>query len=100
MISSAMIVDGLSWWQSWLCVWFGYLLAATFIVLSARLGAVYHVSFPVGIRASFGVWGSLWPILNRAVMACIWYGVQSWIGGMWEPSLRLVVDMLKAADSF
>lgn len=81
MISSAMIVDGLSWWQSWICVWFGYFLAAVFVCLSARIGAVYHVSFPVGTRASFGVWGSLWPVLNRAVMACIWYGVQSWIGG-------------------
>ena len=32
-------------------------------------------------RASFGIWGSLWPVFNRAAMACIWYGVQSWIGG-------------------
>ncbi|PGH13911.1 hypothetical protein AJ79_03326 [Helicocarpus griseus UAMH5409] len=81
MISSAMIVEGLSWWQSWICVWFGYFIAAAFLCLSARIGAVYHVSFPVGIRASFGIWGSLWPVFNRAAMACIWYGVQSWIGG-------------------
>ncbi|KAK2751551.1 hypothetical protein FQN55_000272 [Onygenales sp. PD_40] len=81
MISSAMIVEGLSWWQSWICVWFGYFIAAAFLVLSARIGATYHISFPVGIRASFGIWGSLWPVFNRAAMACIWYGVQSWIGG-------------------
>ncbi|KKZ68318.1 NCS1 family nucleobase:cation symporter-1 [[Emmonsia] crescens] len=81
MISSAMIVEGLSWWQSWICVWLGYFIAAVFLCLSARIGAVYHISFPVGIRASFGVWGSMWPVFNRAAMACIWYGVQSWIGG-------------------
>ncbi|OJD11889.1 hypothetical protein AJ78_07432 [Emergomyces pasteurianus Ep9510] len=81
MISSAMIVEGLSWWQSWICVWFGYFFAAVFLCLSARIGAVYHISFPVGIRASFGIWGSMWPVFNRAAMACIWYGVQSWIGG-------------------
>ncbi|ODQ68688.1 putative nucleobase permease [Nadsonia fulvescens var. elongata DSM 6958] len=46
-----------------------------------RPGAVYHISFPVVSRASFGVWGSFWPVINRVVMACIWYGVQSWIGG-------------------
>lgn len=36
---------------------------------------------PVVTRASFGIWGSLWPVFNRAAMACVWYGVQSWIGG-------------------
>lgn len=81
MISGAMIVDGLSWWQSWLCVWIGYAIAACFVVATGRLGAVYHVGFPVAGRASFGIWGSLWPVFNRAVMACIWYGVQSYIGG-------------------
>ncbi|EER37486.1 uracil permease [Histoplasma capsulatum var. duboisii H88] len=90
MISSAMVVEGLSWWQSWICVWFGYFVAAIFLCLSARIGAVYHISFPVGIRASFGVWGSMWPIFNRVAMACIWYGVQSWIG-VFPPSGSLCI---------
>ncbi|KAL2854140.1 permease for cytosine/purines, uracil, thiamine, allantoin-domain-containing protein [Aspergillus pseudodeflectus] len=81
MISSSMIVDGLSWWQSWICVWVGYFLAACFVCLTGRIGAVYHISFPVVCRSSFGVWGSLWPVLNRTVMAIIWYGVQGFIGG-------------------
>ncbi|KAL3467981.1 permease for cytosine/purines, uracil, thiamine, allantoin-domain-containing protein [Aspergillus heterothallicus] len=81
MISSSMIVDGLSWWQSWICVWIGYFLAACFVCLTGRIGAVYHISFPVVCRSSFGVWGSLWPVLNRTVMAIIWYGVQGFIGG-------------------
>ncbi|KAG9236402.1 permease for cytosine/purines, uracil, thiamine, allantoin-domain-containing protein [Amylocarpus encephaloides] len=82
MISSSMIVQaGLSWWQSWLCVWIGYSIAACFIVLTGRIGATYHISFPVASRSSFGIWGALWPVFNRAAMACIWYGVQAWIGG-------------------
>ena len=81
MIASASIIDGLSWWQAWLCVWIGYFIAGFFICLTGRIGATYHIAFPVVNRASFGIWGSLWPVLNRAVMACIWYGVQSWIGG-------------------
>ncbi|ORY17106.1 uracil permease [Clohesyomyces aquaticus] len=81
MISSSMIVAGLSWWQSWLCVWFGYSIAACFVCMTGRIGATYHISFPVVSRASFGIWGALWPIFNRAAMACIWYGVQAWIGG-------------------
>jgi NCS1 family nucleobase:cation symporter-1 len=81
MISSSMIVSGLSWWQSWLCVWVGYFVAGSFIVLSGRIGATYHIGFPVVARSSFGIFGSLWPVFNRAAMACVWYGVQAWIGG-------------------
>ncbi|PYH48400.1 nucleobase cation symporter-1 family protein [Aspergillus saccharolyticus JOP 1030-1] len=81
MISSSMIVDGLSWWQSWICVWVGYFIAACFVCLTGRIGAVYHISFPVACRASFGIWGSFWPVFNRAAMAVVWYGVQGYIGG-------------------
>ena len=74
MIASTMITaNGLSWWQAWICVWIGYSVAACFICLTGRIGAVYHISFPVAVRASFGIWGSLWPVLNRTVMSCIWY---------------------------
>ncbi|KAK4186427.1 permease for cytosine/purines, uracil, thiamine, allantoin-domain-containing protein [Podospora australis] len=81
MISASMIVGGLSWWQSWLCVWIGYAISGCFIVLTGRIGATYHIGFPVVARSSFGIWGSLWPVFNRAAMACIWYGVQAYIGG-------------------
>ncbi|KAK7192144.1 uracil permease [Paraphaeosphaeria sporulosa] len=81
MISGSNIADGLSWWQSWICVWLGYSIAACFVCLTGRIGATYHISFPVVSRSSFGIWGALWPVFNRAAMACIWYGVQGWIGG-------------------
>lgn len=92
-----MIIGGLSWWQSWIwceplfycsetslkvtSVWIGYFISACFICLTGRIGATYHIGFPVVSRSSFGIWGSLWPVFNRAAMACVWYGVQSWIGG-------------------
>ncbi|KAI0970101.1 permease for cytosine/purines, uracil, thiamine, allantoin-domain-containing protein [Xylaria arbuscula] len=81
MISSTSIVNGLSWWQAWLSVWLGYSIAGAFVCLTGRIGATYHIGFPVVNRASFGIWGSLWPVLNRAVLAAFWYGVQSYIGG-------------------
>lgn len=71
-----MIVDGLSWWQSWLCVWIGYSIAGLFVCLLGRIGSIYRIPFAVANRSSFGIWGSFWPILNRASMAVIWYGVQ------------------------
>jgi len=69
MIASSMITLGLSPWQAWGCVWIGYSLVAPFIVLNARPGAILHVTFPVVARMSFGIWGSLWCVFNRAAMA-------------------------------
>lgn len=96
-----MVQLGLSWWQAWICVWIGYSVVAPFIVLNARPGAIFHITFPVVARTSFGLYGSLWPVFNRGVMAwyvrraiavkcecsarnhvaSIWYGVQASIGG-------------------
>ncbi|EEB09504.1 uracil permease [Schizosaccharomyces japonicus yFS275] len=81
MIAGTTIQAGLSWWESWICVWVGYLFCGILVAITGRAGAVYHAPFPMLVRSSFGTWGSLWPILNRAVLACIWYGVQAWIGG-------------------
>ncbi len=80
-IAALSITAGLAWWQAWLAVIFGYAVVAFFVVLNARAAAVYHIGFPVFIRSSFGLWGSFWPVLQRAVMACVWQGVQAWLGG-------------------
>lgn len=81
MIVSSMITAGLSWWQAWICVWIGYGIVGPFLVANARPGAIFHITFPAVARTSFGLFGSLWCTFNRAAMACIWYGVQAWIGG-------------------
>lgn len=44
-------------------------------------GAIFGLTFPSVCRTTFGVFGSLWPVFNRAVMACVWWGVQAWLGG-------------------
>ena len=70
MIASSMITSGgLAWWHAWLCVWIGYFVAAVFICATGRIGATYHIPFPVVARSGFGIWGSLWPVFNRAAMA-------------------------------
>ncbi|KAI0032862.1 permease for cytosine/purines, uracil, thiamine, allantoin-domain-containing protein [Vararia minispora EC-137] len=106
MIVSSMIGLGLSWWQAWVCVWIGYGIVAPFIVANARPGAVFHITFPVVARTSFGLWGSLWCVFNRGAMACIWYGVQASIGGtcmkvmlraMW-PSVQNIPNHLSASS--
>lgn len=80
-IASAGVVSGLSWWQALIATALGYSLAAPFLIANGRSGAVFHVKFPVVARASFGVYGAYWVVLNRTVMSCVWWGVQAWIGG-------------------
>ncbi|QLL34459.1 hypothetical protein HG536_0G03210 [Torulaspora globosa] len=72
---------GLNWWQCWITVWIGYGLVGVFVVAASRCGAAYHVSFPISVRASFGIFFSMWPIINRVVMAIVWYAVQAYLGG-------------------
>jgi NCS1 family nucleobase:cation symporter-1 len=81
MIASSMVQLGLSWWQSWICVWIGYGVVAPFIALNARPGAIFHVTFPVVARTSFGVYGSLWCTFNRGAMAwCVTYiNIKTWL---------------------
>lgn len=80
-IAGTGVAAGLKWWQVFITVWIGYFFCGVFVAFSARIGTYYHVSFPVSARAAFGIFGSLWPILNRVVMAIVWYSVQGWIGG-------------------
>lgn len=80
-IASSMITSGLTWWQAFICVIIGYCLVGPLLVLNARPGAVHNIPFPAVNRTTFGLFGSLWPVINRAGMACIWWGVQAWLGG-------------------
>src|SRR6185436_3174527 len=41
----------------------------------------YGVPFPVLARSSFGVLGANVAAVSRALVACGWFGIQTWIGG-------------------
>jgi NCS1 family nucleobase:cation symporter-1 len=51
------------------------------MVLNGHAGASYGIPFPVLARASFGIRGANVPALLRAIVACGWFGIQTWIGG-------------------
>src|SRR3712207_8300220 len=52
------------------------------MILNAHAGTRYGISFPVLCRASFGVRGANIPAILRAIVACGWFGIQTWIGGL------------------
>lgn len=94
-IAATGVEAGLTWWQTWISVWLGYFLVGIFVSLGARPGIFNHISFPVFIRSSFGIFGSLWPVLNRVVMSCVWYSVQGWIGGQ---CVRVMLEAIFGTD--
>src|SRR5580658_3767538 len=82
MLASSLIGGGMNWWQAILTIFLGNLIVLVPIVLNAHVGTRYGIPFPVYCRAAFGLRGANVPALMRALVACGWFGIQTWIGGM------------------
>jgi NCS1 family nucleobase:cation symporter-1 len=81
MLASGLIAGGMSWWQAVLTILLGNVIVLVPMLLNAHAGAKYGIPFPVFVRASFGVLGANVPAVLRALVACGWFGIQTWIGG-------------------
>ncbi len=96
MLASSLIGGGMNWWQAVLTIFLGNVIVLLPMILNGRAGAKYGIPFPVLARASFGVLGANIPAILRAIVACGWFGIQTWIGGfalyqmfrLWMPSLQ------------
>lgn len=81
MLASSLIDRGMDWKQALGTILLGNVIVLIPMVLNAHAGAKYGIPFPVFVRASFGVRGANIPAILRALVACGWFGIQSWIGG-------------------
>ncbi len=81
MLASGMIAGGMNWKQALFTVFLGNVLVLVPLLLNAHAGARYGIPFPVFARGSFGVLGANVPAILRALVACGWFGIQTWIGG-------------------
>ena len=81
MLASGMIAGGMNWKQAILTVFLGNVIVLIPMLLNAHAGAEYGIPFPVFARSSFGVLGANVPAVLRALVACGWFGIQTWIGG-------------------
>jgi NCS1 family nucleobase:cation symporter-1 len=96
MLSSSLIEGGMNWWQAILTIFLGNTIVLIPMILNGHAGAKYGIPFPVFARASFGTMGANIPALLRAIVACGWFGIQTWIGGfaiyqmmrLWIPSIE------------
>jgi len=81
MLASALISGGMNWWEAVLTIFLGNAIVLIPMVLNAHAGTRYGIPFPVYCRASFGLRGANVPAMLRALVACGWFGIQTWIGG-------------------
>jgi NCS1 family nucleobase:cation symporter-1 len=81
-MASALIANGMSWWQALFTILLGNIIVLGPILLNSHPGTKYGIPFPVFARAAYGTAGSNLPALMRALIACGWFGINAWIGGM------------------
>jgi nucleobase:cation symporter-1, NCS1 family len=96
MLASSLIGGGMNWWEAILTIFLGNAIVLIPMILNGHAGAKYGIPFPVFARASFGVRGANIAAMLRAIVACGWFGIQTWIGGfaiyqmlrLWLPAIE------------
>src|SRR3984957_11115891 len=81
MLAASLIQGGMNWKQAVFTVFLGNCIVLGPMLLNSHPGAKYGIPFPVLARASFGVLGANVAAVLRALVACGWFGIQTWIGG-------------------
>lgn len=105
MLASSLIEGGMNWWQGILTIFLGNLVVLIPMILNGHAGTKYGIPFPVFARASFGTKGANIPAMLRAIVACGWFGIQTWIGGfaiyqmlrLWIPSLETLPQIFPSS---
>jgi NCS1 family nucleobase:cation symporter-1 len=95
-LASSLIEQGMNWKEAILTIFLGNVIVLVPMTLNAHPGTAFGVPFPVLLRSSFGTLGSNIPALMRALVACGWFGIQTWVGGA---ALYTAVAMVFGFDS-
>ncbi|AXK31333.1 nitrate reductase [Streptomyces armeniacus] len=80
-LASGLVSLGMDWKQAVLTISLANVIVLFPMLLTGHAGPKYGIPFPVLARASFGVAGANLPALLRGLVACAWFGIQTWIGG-------------------
>ncbi|MFD6425981.1 NCS1 family nucleobase:cation symporter-1 [Streptomyces sp. NPDC060198] len=82
LLASGLVALGMDWKQAVLTIALANVIVLLPMLLTGHAGPKYGIPFPVLARASFGLRGANLPALIRAAVACAWFGIQTWIGGV------------------
>jgi len=81
MLAGGLVSEGMNWWQAVLTVLLGNMIVLVPMMLIGHAGAKHGIPFPVLLRSSFGTKGARIPALARGLVACGWFGINTWVGG-------------------
>jgi nucleobase:cation symporter-1, NCS1 family len=81
LLASGLVALGMNWVQAVLTIALGNLIVLVPMLLNSHAGTKYGIPFPVFARAPFGLRGANLAAILRAIIACGWFGIQTWIGG-------------------
>jgi nucleobase:cation symporter-1, NCS1 family len=95
MLAGGLVSEGMSWWQAVLTVLLGNIIVLVPMILIGNAGAKHGVPFPVLLRSAFGTKGARIPALARGLVACGWFGINTWVGGS---AIYVIVNAL-ASDA-
>jgi NCS1 family nucleobase:cation symporter-1 len=98
MLAASLIQGGMNWKQAVATIFIGNVIVLAPMLLNSHPGAKYGIPFPVLARASFGVLGANVAAVLRALVACGWFGIQTWIGG--EAISTLLATLYPAWKNF
>lgn len=94
-LSASLIEGGMSGYQAVLTVFLANAIVLLPMLLIGHAGTKYGIPYAVLARASFGTSGAKLPALMRAIVACGWYGIQTWFGGQ---MIHTLLGVMVGAD--
>lgn len=81
LLAGSLVAEGMSWWQAILTIFLGNLIILVPMIMVGHAGTKHGVPFPVLLRSAFGTHGAKVPALARGLVACGWFGINTWVGG-------------------
>lgn len=81
MLAAGLVTEGMSWKQAVFTIFLANVIVLVPMLLIGHAGAKHGIPFPVLLRASFGTNGAKLPAVLRGLVACGWFGIQTWVGG-------------------
>lgn len=91
MMAAGLVAEGMSWWQAVLTVLLGNVIVLAPMIAIGHAGTKHGIPFPVLLRSSFGTAGAKLPAMLRGLVACGWFGIQTWVGGS---AIYIIVNIM------
>ncbi|CAG9467102.1 unnamed protein product [Pedinophyceae sp. YPF-701] len=98
-LAGGLVEMGMSWSQGIGTIFLSNVITLLPMIVNGHAGTKYGVPFPVLARAAFGVRGALLASCLRGLVACAWYGIQTWVGAQALHAMWAALDPAVTASA-